>query len=287
MKPEKGDPTVNVDVADVVRGLRDVGVLPGDTVMFHSSLSSIGTVVGGTNAVIDGFLQAVGPQGTVAVPTLCNWQPGEEHLVFERWHPRISPSYVGKVTETFRLRPDALRSNHATHSVAAIGARARELTADHGTYGERLGPFGPKAFAAASPWQRLVDWNAAYCFIGVTFRVNTMVHYVESLVVERALERVAAVQRAELAAEVVGWMKPGVWPTIAIEDREAIERMLAERGLVRYGRIGSATLRCAHARPMVETWLAIIEETPERWFPPEFQRWLAKTRGKEGRDDAG
>ena len=278
MKPEKGDPSVKVTTVDVIRGLRDVGVQAGDTVMFHSSLSSMGTVVGGPDTVIDGFLEAVGPQGTVAVPTLCNWQPGEEHLVFRRWDPRTSPSYVGTITEAFRKRAQAQRSDHATHSVAAIGARAQELTADHGKYGERLGPFGPKAFAVASPWQRFVDWNAAYCFIGVTFRVNTMVHYVESLVVERALERAAPERRTELAAEVVGWMKPGVWPTIAIEDREAIEKMLAERGLVRYGKIGSATLRCTRARPMVETWLAIIEAEPERWFPAEFQRWLAKIK---------
>ena len=143
MKPEPGDKSIQVTRADVTAGLRSVGIVPGDTVMFHSSLSSMGTVVGGPDTVIDGFLDAVGPTGTVAVPTLCNWKPEEQRLVFPRWDPRTTPSYVGIISETFRKRPEAVRSDHATHSVAAIGARAAELTADHGAGGLRLGPFGP------------------------------------------------------------------------------------------------------------------------------------------------
>jgi len=276
VQPEKGDPSIRVKAEDVAAAAATVGVLPGDTVMFHSSLSSMGTVVGGPDAVIDGFLQAVGPQGTVAVPTLCNWKPEEQHLVFARWDVRTSPAYVGAIPEAMRRRPGALRSDHATHSVAAIGARAKELTCGHGAYGERPGPFGPKAFAVASPWQRLADWEAAYCFIGVTFRVNTMVHFVETIVVQHALERCAPERRDALAAEVEGWMKPGVWPTISIEGREEIERLLAERGLVRYGRIGSATLRCARAGTMVREWLAIVEADPGRWFPQSFCEWLER-----------
>ena len=274
MKPEIGDKGVHVTQSDVDAAARAVGIVAGDTVIFHSSLSSMGTVVGGADTVIDGFLDAVGPVGTVAVPTLCNWTPQEKHLVFKRWDPRTSPSYVGLISETFRLRREAFRSDHATHSVAAIGMRAGELTANHGTAGLRPGPFGQKAFSKESPWERLYQWNAAYCFIGVTFWVCTMVHYVESLVVEHALQRAQPEARSPLAAEIVGWMSPGVWPTVRIADREAIEEMLAKQGIVRYGKIGSATLRCARTRAMVDGWLAIVEREPERWFPEDFLEWL-------------
>lgn len=274
MKPEVGDKSILVTVDDVAAALRSVGVIEGDVVMFHSSLSSMGTVVGGANAVIDGFLKAVGPKGTVVVPTLCNWKPEEQHLVFSRWNPKTSPSYVGLITETFRLRPDAVRSDHATHSVAAIGARAVELTAGHGSDGGRPGPFGERAFAKVSPWQKFYDWNVAYCFIGVTFRVCTMVHFVETLIVERALERAAPSIRDSLAAQIQGWMKPGLWPTIRVEDREVIESMLAKQGIVRYGKIGSATLRCARAKAMVDEWIRIVESEPARWLPQDFLKWL-------------
>ena len=37
--------------------------------------------------------------------------------------------------------------------------------------------YGDTAFAEASPWERLYQWNAHYCFVGVDFTVNTMGHY--------------------------------------------------------------------------------------------------------------
>jgi len=266
--------SVTVERKDVTAGVRSVGVVAGDVVMFHSSLSSMGFVAGAADAVIDGFLDAVGPEGTVAAPTLCRYAEEDRAEAPAHWDPGSTPCYVGRIPETLWRRPGAVRSDHFTHSVAAIGARAAELTAGHGAGGLRLSPWGPSAFAAESPWARFHGWNAAYCFLGVTFSVNTMVHYVESLVVERALARAEPRARERLAAQVTDWLKPGVWPRIAIEDREAIEAKLAREGVVRYGRIGNATLRCARARPMVDRWLAIVEADPRRWFAPDFVRWL-------------
>ena len=272
----KGDPSILVTTEDVARGLANVGVEPGDTVLFHSSLSSMGTAVGGAGTIIDGFLQAVGPGGTIAAPTLCNWGPGEEATVFPGWDRKRSPSYVGRISDTLWRRPDALRSDHATHSVAAIGTRAAELTATHGSYGQRLGPFGDLAFAEDSPWQRLADWNAAYCFIGVTMQVATAVHLVETMLVQRALRRAPADQREAMAEAVAGWMKPGLWPWVRIDDRDVLEGMTAERGLVRYGRIGSATLHCTHMGDLVRTWIEILESDPQRWLPESYQEWATR-----------
>ncbi|MFO8081539.1 MAG: AAC(3) family N-acetyltransferase [Armatimonadota bacterium] len=276
MRPEKGDSEVDVTRDDVTGVAREIGIEPGDTLFFHSSLSSMGNVVGGPDAVIDGFLDAVGPEGTVAVPTLCNWAADEQHLVFERWDPATSPSFVGAITERFRQRPDAFRSDHATHSVAAIGARAEELTEGHGSGGPRPSPFSETAFAHESPWQRLVDWNAACCFIGVTFRVCTMVHFVEASLAERMIERADPEDRERLLDGLGGWMRPGFFPKIRIEDREVIEEMLAARGIVNYGRIGSATFTCARTRPMVRDWISIVESNPEMWLPLDYLDWAGK-----------
>ena len=276
MEREAGDKKVHVTHQDITNALHEVGVAEGDTAMFHSSLSSMGHVVGGADAVIAGFLDAVGTTGTVAVPTLCNWTPEQQQLVFERWDPATTPSFVGAITEAFRKRPDAIRSDHATHSVAAIGVRAEELTANHGASGLREGPFGPKAFSAESPWERFRQWNVAYCFVGVTFRFNTMVHYVESVLAERAIRRAPQDKREYLESRIARWMQPGIWATIRIEDREVIEGMLAEMGIVRYGLIGSATLRCARAKPMVDEWIRRVEADPERWLPDDYLEWLRK-----------
>ena len=59
VKSEVGDKAVQVTRSDVTVALRRVGIVSGDTVMFHSSLSSMGTVIGGADPVIDG----AAPQG--------------------------------------------------------------------------------------------------------------------------------------------------------------------------------------------------------------------------------
>jgi aminoglycoside 3-N-acetyltransferase len=279
MEPERGDRSIHVHRRHVTAGARSVGIVSGDTVMFHSSLSSMGNVVGGPDTVIDGFLDAVGPEGTVAVPTLW-YHHTDPPMRLDEWDIDRSPSYPGRITEAFRQRPDSVRSDNPTHSVSAIGARAEELTRNHGESGLRPCVFGDTAFAAESPWQRLYEWNAAYCFIGVDFTVNTMGHLIETVFAERALGRCLPERRAELEAQVHRFGKPGAWPRHSFQT---MGKRLAEMGLVRFGKIGSATLRCIRARAMVDNALAILSAEPADWFNAEFQAWLAKAR--EGASD--
>ena len=105
------------------------GCVPGDTVMFHSSLKSMGHVDGGAATVYDGILDAAGPCGTVAVPSL--WYDGTPERTRDKFDVNTSPTYVGVIPETFRKDPRAFRSNNFSHAVCAIGARAEELTRDH------------------------------------------------------------------------------------------------------------------------------------------------------------
>ena len=114
----------------------------------------------------------------------------------------------------------------------------------------------------------------AYCFLGVNFHFNTLVHFVESRLVERGLQRAAPAQREQLAAQISGWQQPGVWPSIGLEAREAFEAVWAEEGGLHYGVIGAATIRCTRARPMVDRWLALAEADPPRWCSKSFVEWL-------------
>src|SRR3954447_21221118 len=83
--------------------LRHLGLGEGAVVLVHSSLSRLGNVKGGADAVVDSLLAAVGPAGTLLFPTL----PGPE-----RDGPdappmvdvRSTPCWTGRIPETARRR---------------------------------------------------------------------------------------------------------------------------------------------------------------------------------------
>lgn len=275
MEHEAGDPSIRVNQKDITDALRTAGLQIGDTVLFHSSLSSMGTVIGGADAVIDGFLDAVGSAGTVAVPTLSTWRDlQDKRRVWDHWSIEDTPTYCGLIPETFRRRPEALRSNHFTHSISAIGPRAADLTANHGESGLREAPWGPGAFAAQSPYQRFYDWNVFYCLIGVNCQRLTMVHFVETLLIHRAIARAKPDRRKELLAQVSGWTRGGIWAGIGLKKRLVAEELFADRGLLHYGKIGSARLRSMRMRPVMDAWIALAEDDPAYWCSEGFVRWL-------------
>ena len=109
-----------VNQSDIVEGLRTMGLTTGNKVMVHSSLSSMGHVESGAETVVDAFLEVLGSEGTLMVPTFT-------HSGTEYFDPLESPSKNGAITEAVRKRPEAVRSFHPTHAVAVIGPDAESL----------------------------------------------------------------------------------------------------------------------------------------------------------------
>ncbi len=166
---------------DLIADFMRMGLKTGDVVFFHASLSQLGHVIGGANAVIDALLQVVGPEGTIAVPTIVH----TSGIPRDPFDVKRSDSEVGAITEALRQYPDAIRSNHPTHSVAALGAKALELTSGHAKATGVWTPWGKSAFGVGSPWDMLYRWNARYLLLGVGFEVCTMFHYVQTRYVAR------------------------------------------------------------------------------------------------------
>lgn len=273
MQPEKGNPLITVTRQDICRAFLDVGTVPGDLVVYHGSLSSMGQVAGGAISVAEGILQATAPGGTAASPTLWyNGEPGRDHPA--DFNPETSPAYNGALPEALRLDPRSCRSNHFSHAVSAIGARARELTATHGDSGPAPSPWSEKAFAEDSPWQKIYAWNALYAFIGVDMTVCTLKHFIESRYIMRLLAplppELQAARRAELGADC----NRKLWP---FYNSGEVGRRLLEMGIARQSRIGSATLLAVRSRPLVEVTTRLFSETPQAWFNPEFLAWGEET----------
>lgn len=154
---------------ELVDHLRAVGIGLGDSVVLHSSLKSIGSVEGGAEAVVDALLSVIGPTGHLLVPTFTYCLPMWNIPPFDL---ATSKSRVGAITEAVRLRPDAVRSFHPTHSVAVIGPAREEITRNH----LHATPLG-----IDSPFDRMRRFKAKILMLGTYQDTNSSLHLCEVL----------------------------------------------------------------------------------------------------------
>lgn len=256
--------------ADICNALARLGINPGDICLFHSSFKSLGPVEGGAEAVIGGFEDAIGPEGTLVVPTLCS---SDFFNCYDSWH-LDKPSEVGYLPEYFRKLPGVLRSNQATHSVAARGKLAYELTHEHTAYGHHLCPFGTSAFADSSPWVKMYTRSAKVVFLGVNMRYSTFKHMIEGLYIEGLLSAVSdSRKRSILQAQL--WTFENRWQGIWLfYDSVKMQEHLAKLGLVSETQCGNATLYCVDANASSNAALEALRAHPEDWFDDDGLDWI-------------
>lgn len=167
--------TKPVTKEEIINDLKKLGLREGDIVLVHSSLSSIGYVEGGADMVIDALIETVGQKGTILVPTYPIKGPIVNYAKSDSlFDPQNTPSQMGKITEVFRLRKEALRSLHPTHSVAAIGPHAEYLLNNHE---QSQTPCGK-----TSPFYKLIELDGYILHLGSSFGQTTSVHVIEDLV---------------------------------------------------------------------------------------------------------
>jgi aminoglycoside 3-N-acetyltransferase len=245
-----------IDRKGLARGFRAAGLVPGDILMVHSSLGSFGRVKGGADAVIDALLDAVGPRGLVSVPTHTWGTVNARQPVF---HEGLSHSIVGRITNVFRRRRNAVRSLHPTHSVAAIGKRAREFVRGH----ERdLTPCSRR-----SPYGRLVAWGGKVVFLGVGIEYCTLVHGFEEWapvpwVFAPKKELFFTVRRSGRVIRVPS--RRHAEGERLHRDYPSLEPLLREKGALTSARVGSATVRILDARRAAGIVVPLLRRSPDR-----------------------
>lgn len=252
-----------VTIRDMKNALTALGVREGDILLTHSSFKSLGPCEEGAKTVIDGILETLGEGGTAVFPTLCqkDW-----NNVYKNWH-LDAPSDVGYLTNYFRKLPGALRSDQATHSVAAIGEKAKYLTETHGQSGLRYGTYGDTPFAADSPWQKMYDLDAKVLFIGCTIRSCTFRHFAEYVLMEEYLKKAEKHPEYEELKALV-WKyetydEGGVWPHIV---SLYVAEVMEGEGKVRYGKCGDAALTLVSSRDFVHTAWRLMRAHDEKVF---------------------
>lgn len=175
-----------VTTATITSDLTTLGIDSGDTLLVHASLSALGWVVGGAQAVVDALMETLSADGTLVMPSFTsqysdprNWSqppvPEDWIPIIEKSRPAFRPDVtpprnLGAIPECFRTYPGVQRSQHPEVSFAVWGTDAANIVADHALdYG----------LGENSPLARLYDRNAKILMLGTDHDTNTSLHLAE------------------------------------------------------------------------------------------------------------
>ncbi|MFI7067795.1 aminoglycoside N(3)-acetyltransferase [Kribbella sp. NPDC050124] len=229
----------------------------GDVVLMHSSLRSIGFVVGGPQAVVEALLAVLTPEGTLVVPTHTpeNSDPARwtNPPVPEPWWPVIraeSPGFdpdrtpagrgMGRLAELVRTWPGARRSIHPQFSFAAVGAAAEEIVSEH---------LLDDALGDRSPLGAVYRLDGSVLLLGCGHANNTSLHLAEWRQADPARHLVSgSLCRPDGTAS---WQE---WEDVA-EDESDFDRIgsaFEAVADVRVGGVGAATARLMSQRAAVD-----------------------------------
>jgi aminoglycoside 3-N-acetyltransferase len=235
-----------VTVDSLVRDLRALGLAAGSTVLVHSSLSALGWVNGGAQAVILALEAVLGRQGTLVMPTQscdnsnpmvwCNPPVPEDWWAeiistMPAWDSRLSPSAgMGVIPETFRTQPGSRRSPHPQHSFTARGPLARRICGRH-PLDHSLGD--------SSPLGALYRQDARVLMLGTGWDSCTAFHLAEYRSTwpgKAEIDEFASIRRSG-----PGWRPglPGWLRRIGRDDREWVRFRLVQISTDDFGRLGA------------------------------------------------
>lgn len=231
---------VGLEAAELARAFVESGIERGDSLLVHSSLSSLGWVEGGAEAVVEALIAAVGPDGTVLFPTLTG-SPNDSPARPPVFDARSTPCWTGAIPEAARKRPDAVRSLHPTHSVAAIGKLARWFASGH--------QFVRTPCGSGSPYDKLADIGGRIVLLGVTQSVNTSFHLAEEIA-----DAPYVVDDEPIDMELIGMRGEQIVMRDTLlhrhgvsRDYDSLEPEMIRLGICHVARVGAAEVRIVDA----------------------------------------
>jgi aminoglycoside N3'-acetyltransferase len=251
--------------AAVAGQLRALGVEEGGVLLVHTSFRAVRPVEGGPAGLVLALRDALGPEGTLAMPS---WSEDDD----EPFDPRTTsaaPS-LGVVADAFWRLPGVARSPHA-FAFAAAGAQAARITS---------GPLPLPPHAPESPVGRVHDLDGQVLLLGVGHDADTTLHLAELLAgVPYRVPKHCTVLEGGRPVRIEYGENDHCCARFALADG-----WLRERGLQSEGRVGHAAARLARARDVVAVALERLRRDPLLFLHPEG---AACTECDEARASAG
>jgi len=236
--------------------LMEMGILPTDTVLIHTSMKAVGDVENGADGLIDAFCEYLS-DGLFLIPTHTWSVVNRKQPVYD---VRSTVPNIGVVPRVAAFRKDGIRSLHVTHSMWAHGRNAEDFVK-----GEELAQTPcPIGFA----WSRLADVHAKILLLGVTHARNTFIHAVDELahidnrISEEPFDAVIIdYDGNEHRHPFHTHSRPLGEPTS--EFFTIFDQPLMETGAQRMGRLGNAEVRIIDACKCQEVLMRIYSRTKD------------------------
>jgi aminoglycoside 3-N-acetyltransferase len=233
---------------DLLKGLRDLGVNEGDTILAHTSLFGLGPMDKDAETAFEALALAVGPAGTVAMPAFAYAKTSRPP-----YDPAQSRSQAGELSDLFWRRPGALRSRHPSHGLAAQGRRAQWILSDN----ERYEPYDIRG-----AFGRLDQLDAKVLFIGSGLQCNSTLHAVEDWAALPSLAPAtyhyinAAGEREQVEYKRIPQHARDFYKTRV----SAYETLVRQKGLLREGVVGLAKSFLLRSRDIVDFGLELLQK---------------------------
>ena len=227
----------------IAEQLGGLGVAHGGVLQVHTSFRAVRPVVGGPDGLVDALLMALGPVGTLVMPS---WTGDDDHL----FDPATTPADkdLGVVAESFRRRPDVLRGDHP-FAWAASGPKAASIVSAAMT----LPPH-----RADSAVGRVHDLDGQVLLLGVGHDANTSLHLAELIadVPYRLLHHITVLKDG-VATRIDYGENDSCCARFALADD-----WLRQKGLQQEGPVGQATARLFRSRDVVALASARLARDP-------------------------
>jgi aminoglycoside N3'-acetyltransferase len=239
-----------VNRAALTAQLRALGVRQGGVLLVHTSYRAVRPVDGGPAGLIGALRDALGPGGTLVMPT---WG-GDDDQPFDPVTTPAAPD-LGIVADTFWRQPDVLRSPHC-FAFAAAGPRAARITAD---------PLPLPPHVPASPVGRVHDLDGQVLLLGVGHDANTTLHLAELIagVPYRVPHHCTVTDRDGRPVRVDYEENDHCCQRFALADG-----WLRHGGLQREGQVGRARARLMRSRDVVTRAIEQLERDPLVFLHP-------------------
>jgi aminoglycoside N3'-acetyltransferase len=212
--------------------LRALGIETGAVLLVHMSYRAVRPVEGGPAGVIDALRTAVGPTGTLVMPS---WG-SDDDVPFDSGTTVVDES-LGITADMFWRLPGVRRSAHP-FSFAALGPLADAITAD---------PLPLPPHRLESPVGRVFEHDGQILLLGVGHDANTTIHLAEVL----AHVPYGTPKHCTIVANGRPTRVEYRENDHCCERFNLADEWLADKRLQHKGQVGNATARLMRARDVV------------------------------------